>query len=511
VSEDRLGPYRDKRSFEVTPEPEGSPGPEPGGSAPRFVVQEHAARALHYDFRIEADGALLSWAVPKGPSYDPKVKRLAVHVEDHPLDYRSFEGRIPDAQYGAGTVIVWDEGTYRPLTDGPVVDAVAAGHVSVWLEGTKLRGGWSLTRTGRRGDKEQWLLVKRADDTADAGRDITSEAPASVATGRTLEDLASADGDPAPEVAGDEAAFVAPMLASVGTAGDPARLRESAEWVYERKLDGLRCIGVVRAGEASLWSRNRLSFDRRFSAVVAALRDLPVDDIVLDGEIVAFDGERTSFSGLQRGGGDSRLAYVAFDLLHLLGRDLTHLPLSARRDLLARVLADPPAPIAVAEGLTGGEEELLERACADGWEGLIAKRLDRPYQSGRSRDWVKLVCTAGQELVVVGWTDPKRSRTGFGALLLAYHDADGRLRYAGKVGTGFNEQLLREVRTRLDDLATDTSPLDERVPDRAVHWVRPELVADIAFKEWTADGRLRHPSFQRLRVDKAASEVVREH
>lgn len=515
MSGDRLQRYRDKRSFDTTPEPEGATAPEPEGSALRYVIQKHAARALHYDFRLEAGGVLISWAVPKGPSLDPGVKRLAVRVEDHPLEYRTFEGRIPDAQYGAGTVIVWDQGSYRPLTDGSVTDAVAAGHLSVWLDGAKLQGGWSLTRTGRGGaDREQWLLVKRADDHANPDTDVTAVAPASVATGRTLEDVDDSAPPAAPAPGGGddrtEAAFVAPMLAIIGKPGDPARAREDGAWVYERKLDGLRGIGVLHGDAASLWSRNQLSFDRRFPGVVAALRALPVDDVVVDGEIVTFDGDRTSFAGLHRLTDTGRLAYVVFDLLHLLGRDLTHLPLSARRDLLAKLLADPPAPIALAEGLTGGEEELHRRACAEGWEGLIAKRLDASYQPGRSRDWVKLVCTASQELIIVGWTEPRRSRTGFGALLLAYHDADGRLRYAGKVGTGFDDRLLRELRARLEGLAVATSPLDERVPDANPHWVRPELVAAVTFKEWTPEGRLRHPSFQGLREDKDPSEVARE-
>lgn len=507
---DRLEHYRTKRAFDQTPEPSGDMAGDATGA--RFVVQKHDARRLHYDFRLEADGVLISWAVPKGPSFDPKTKRLAVHVEDHPLDYRSFEGVIPGAQYGAGTVIVWDEGTYRNLTERggrlvAVADAVRAGHLSVWLEGSKLRGGWSLTRT-HDGDKESWLLVKRADDHADAELDITSTAPDSVITGRSLADVG--EDRQADQWTPQRATWAPPMLAKGVDAREHERSRRSAAWRYERKLDGLRCLAVRNGDEVTLWSRNHLSFNRRFPALVAALGALAADNFTLDGEIVAFDGDQTSFGRLQRPKTSTRVVYGAFDLVHLLGRDTTGLVLAERQALLAQVLSGAPANLSVVSGTDGDPADLLARACADRWEGLIAKRVDSTYQSGRSSDWHKLKCSASQELVIGGWTEPKGSRLGFGALLLGYYDDEGSLHHAGKVGTGFDQKQLRGLHRRLVELEVERAPFIEVVQEKGAHWARPALVAAIAFTEWTSDGRLRHPSFHGLRPDKAPEDVRRE-
>lgn len=525
MTEDRLEPYRAKRAFDVTPEPSGAgteaeATPEAsvaaGAGGPRFVVQKHDARRLHYDVRLEADGVLISWAVPKGPSYDPKVKRLAVHVEDHPLDYRGFEGVIPDAQYGAGTVIVWDEGTYRNLTERRgtpvgVADAVRSGHVSVWLEGTKLRGGWSLTRTGggggRGGTKESWIMVKRADERADPGLDITESAPNSVRSGRSLGEIGADSASP--EWTAERATWVPPMLAKL----DPrakGRRWEPGEWQVERKFDGLRCVAVRNGARVELWSRNHLPFTGRFPEVVESLAALDADTFCIDGEIVAFDGTRTSFGMLQRPGGTSTAVYCAFDLLQLLGRDTTALPLGDRQALLARLVDRRTGSLTVVEALDGDPAALLDRACEEGWEGLIAKRVGSPYRSGRSGDWLKLKCSAGQELVIGGWTDPTGARSGFGALLVGYYDRDGQLHYAGKVGTGFDEQTLRDLHRRLLGLAADASPFAEAVKVKGSHWVRPDLIGEVAFTEWTSDGRLRHPSFRGLRPDKDPREVRRE-
>ncbi len=508
VGTDRLGRYRAKRDFERTPEPAGEGADTLGAGTPasRFVVQKHDARRLHYDFRLEADGVLVSWAVPKGPSLDPAVKRLAVHVEDHPLDYRDFEGVIPGAQYGSGTVIVWDEGTYRNLTARSgtpvaITDAVAAGHLSVWLDGAKLRGGWSLTRTG----DQQWILVKRSDDLADAGREVTVDAPQSVKSGRSLEQV-GADRD-ADEWTAERATWVPPMLASLTKAADPALT--SARWRFERKLDGLRCVAVRNGDEVSLWSRNHLSFNRRFPELASAIGRLPVDNVTIDGEIVAYDGERTSFALLQRGEPGTRPVFCAFDLLHLLGRDTTGLPLADRLALLSQTLDGAPENLVGVAAEEGHPEPLLQRACAGGWEGVVAKRLDAPYRSGRSGAWRKLKCSASQELVVGGWTDPTGTRTGFGALLVGYHDEEG-FRYAGKVGTGFDQATLRDLAARLQRIGRADSPFSDRVRVKGAHWVEPRLVVAVAFTEWTGDGRLRHPAFQGLRTDKSAASVRRE-
>jgi bifunctional non-homologous end joining protein LigD len=521
---DRLEPYRARRDFQRTSEPSGAPAPATqsatdGGGLPRFVIQKHHARRLHYDVRFEADGVLISWAVPKGPSLDPKVKRLAVHVEDHPLDYADFEGTIPGGEYGAGAVIVWDQGTYRNLTEKQgqpidVADAVKAGHLSVWLDGTKLKGGWSLTRTSRAGERggkdqqEQWIMVKRSDDHADPSRDITSTAPNSAITDRSLEEV-RAD-DTGAQWHRGQATWHPPMLAQPLRIPDEIRAVDQPGWIYERKLDGLRGLAVRNGDQVELWSRNHLPFTKRFPEVVAALAALPVDNFTIDGELVAFDGERTSFSLLQRPGSNAQPQYHAFDLLHLLGRDTTGLPLTDRRRLLAQALEGAGERIQVVPAVEGDPKRLLEDACSHEWEGIIAKRADSTYTGGRSPDWRKLKCTASQELVVGGWTDPSGSRVGLGALQVGYYDDDGELHYAGKVGTGFDDKELAELHDVLAQLATDEPPFVDAERVKGSHWVRPELVVAVAFSEWTRDGRLRHPRFEGLRTDKSPREVRRE-
>lgn len=503
---DRLDRYRSKRDFSKTSEPEGG---LPGGSgASTFVVQKHAARALHYDFRIEVDGVMPSWAVPKGPSYDPKVKRLAVHTEDHPLDYQYFEGTIPDAEYGGGEVIVWDNGTYRNITEHagkqvPAREAIERGHLSVWLDGTKLHGGWSLTRTARPGDRQDaWIMVKRKDEHADPGLDITVTAPRSTRSDREISDVRGAA---VPTWTAERATWVPPMLAHLAKAppGDPA------EWVCERKLDGLRAIAVRNGDQVELWSRGHLSFRERFAVIVESLGELPVDNFTLDGEIVAYEGDRTSFGLLQSPGSTARPVYEVFDVLHLLGRDTRSLPLSERHRLLVGLVerTDTLRPV---ETLDGEPAALLERACRSGWEGLILKRADSRYVSGRSGAWRKLKCDAGQELVIGGWTDPRGSRALLGALLVGYHDGQGRLRYAGKVGTGFDHATLEELHRLLEERAREESAFADAPRMKDAHWVEPELVGNFGFAEWTADGRLRHPRFEGLRPDKSAADVVRE-
>jgi bifunctional non-homologous end joining protein LigD len=503
---DRLNLYRAKRNFDRTSEPAGEVSGRPSGpeGEARFVVQKHAARRLHYDVRFEAEGVLISWAVPKGPSLDPAVKRLAVHVEDHPLDYAGFEGTISSGEYGAGAVIVWDEGGYRNLTEKKgrpvsVVDAVAAGHLSVWLGGSKLRGGWSLTRTGAPGDREAWIMVKRNDDEASRSRDITTEAPDSAVTGRSIE-----------AVRGDEsghqwhpgqATWHPPMLAQSLRVPQDLRTLDQPGWIYQRKLDGLRCIAVRNGNQIELWSRNHQSFTDRFPAVVGALAALAPDNFTIDGELVAFDGNRTSFGLLQQSGSTARPELHVFDLLHLLGRDTTGLPLTDRHLLLEQALDGVGEPVHLVEAIEGESRSLLDAACRDGWEGLIAKRAGSTYRSGRSADWRKLKCTMSQDLVVGGWSDPSGSRVGLGALLVGYYDDEGKLHYAGRVGTGFDDKELAELRQALSERPTDDSPFLDAGRVKGAHWVRPELVVAVGFSEWTPDGRLRHPRFEQVRKD----------
>jgi bifunctional non-homologous end joining protein LigD len=509
---DRLERYRAMRDFTKTAEPAG--GEPVPGAAPVFVVQKHQATALHYDVRFEVDGVLPSWAVPKGPSYDPKVKRLAVHTEDHPLDYKDFEGDIPDDEYGGGDVIVWDEGTYRNISEHaghPVTmaEAIERGHVSVWLEGTKLHGGWALTRTHRPGERQDtWIMVKRQDVHADPALDITTDAPASVKSGRLLRERPPA----APRRRYDRTkpsrmpeGFVEPMLAQLSRLPLPT----GEQWIFERKYDGLRAIAVRDAAGVRLWSRGGLSYTERFAGIVDALGELAAESFVLDGEIVAFDGDRTSFGLLQHPGGDAPAVYVVFDVLAVLGRDTRLNPLEERRQLLT-ALVEPGPALRPVERLEGDAQELLDGACRDGWEGLMAKRAGSIYRAGRSSDWRKLKCDDSQELVIGGWTDPRGAREAFGAVLVGHYDADGRLRYAGKVGTGFDQATLSDLAERLAVLAQDQSPFADAPRVRDVHWVEPRLVAEVGFAEWTSDGMLRHPRYKGLRPDKRAEEVVRE-
>ena len=535
MAEPALTDYRAKRNFDATPEPAGE-APQPGEAEAtqhfnRWVVQQHAARRMHYDFRLEAGGVLISWAVPKGPSYDPTVKRLAVKVEDHPIDYREFEGVIPHDNYGAGSVIVWDEGTYRNLTERRskpvgVTEAVATGHVSVWLEGQKLRGGWSLTRFGE--GSTSWALVKRKDEYADPTKDVTRDAPASVKSGHTVEEVGR---DPSAETwysnrrnpaeggsgaGGDGGQFVParfcqPMLAQadpVGNSNGRGLLAGSAgEWFFEPKLDGLRCIAVRNGSDASLFSRNELSFSERFPTVVSAVKALPATNFVLDGELVGMIDRRPDFGALQHGSA-ADIEYWVFDMPWLLGQDLRHLPIEERKGLLAKAVPDGGV-VRVVPSLPGDAVDLFAAACQQGWEGLVAKRAGSLYRHGRSSDWRKLKCECRQELVIGGFTQPQGTRDSFGALLLGYWEGKA-LVYAGKVGTGFTRATLHELYGAMAGLERPTSPFSAAVVERGARWVEPELVVEVAFSNWTRDGRLRHPSFVRLRPDKASRDVLRE-
>jgi DNA ligase D-like protein (predicted ligase) len=302
-----------------------------------------------------------------------------------------------------------------------------------------------------------------------------------------------------------------PMLAQLLRMPDDARILAQGDWIYERKFDGLRCLAVRNGTEVELWSRNRLSFTGRFPEVAAALRTVPADNFVIDGEVVAFAGNRTSFGLLQQAESGAHAVYVVFDVLHLLGRDTRGLPLGDRTSLLAQALeATVGDVVRTSERLDGEPVALLAAACRDGWEGLIAKRAGSSYRPGRSGDWRKLKCLASQELVIGGWTDPSGARTGFGAVLVGYYDSSGAFRYAGRVGTGFDAAELRDLYRAMRERAMDQSPFADPVPAKGTHWVRPELVAQVAFGEWTRDGRLRHPRYEGLRPDKPARDVRRE-
>jgi bifunctional non-homologous end joining protein LigD len=530
-----LAEYRRKRNFGRTPEPGGRPH---AGSGWSYVVQKHAASRLHYDFRLELDGVLLSWAVPKGPSLDPTDKRLAMQTEDHPVEYGDFEGVIPKGEYGGGTVLLWDQGTWEPIGDPQA--GMRNGKLEFRLRGKKLHGAWTLVRIRSRDGRDgarAWLLIKRHDDEARPEGDVTTEHPESVASGRAMDEIARApdrtwhsnrpvaEQDPAPakrrasrprnlaEVADARKAplpaIVEPQLATLVKA---APLGD--DWLHEMKLDGYRIVARVEKGRARLWSRNGKDWTERFPTVTRAIERLAVPTAILDGEvaIVLPDGT-TSFNALQNAHGKDapgELAYFVFDLLYLDGWDLTPSALEDRKRVLAGLLEGAARPLRYSDHVVGGGDAFFREACRLKLEGVVAKRRDAPYTAGRARTWLKIKCHKEQELVIGGYTDPEGKRSGIGALLVGVYDG-ASLVYAGKVGTGFSTESARDLRRRLDRITRSTSPFATKVPRMArAHWVAPELVANVAFTEWTPDGRLRHPSFKSLREDKAAREVVRE-
>ena len=463
-----LSEYRKKRDPKVTPEPFGS---KKRGKKPIFVVQRHDARRLHYDFRLERNGALASWAVPKGVPLEPGAKALAVHVEDHPLEYATFHGEIPAGQYGAGTVEIWDNGTYELLEEK------RNGQLTFELHGSRLQGRWSLVPAHMDGKEQNWLLIKRHDD-------------------------------------GEEDAVqgeYAPMLATLAQ-----EVPAGAGWSFEVKFDGYRAIAYVRGGECELVSRNGNRLTERFAEVAKAIvKAAKSPNAVLDGEVCRVDAAtgRATFSELQQGSGT--LVYYAFDLLELDGEPLVGEPLEVRRELLRKLLDGRTKTVSFSESFDDGAA-LFGVAKEQGLEGVIAKRAGSTYQQGkRTRDWLKVKTENVQEFVVAGYTRGAGRRAGtFGSLVLAVNEGD-ELRYVGNVGTGFDDAEIRRLLKLLRPLHRDTPPFPAvpkmpRVRKGDVQWVEPELVAQVRFGEWTHDGRLRHPAYQGIRADKAAGEVTRE-
>ncbi len=501
-----LSDYQAKRDFARTPEPRGRLGTARRERS--FFIQKHAASHLHYDFRLELDGVLKSWAVPKGPSLDPSVSRLAVHVEDHPLDYGSFEGTIPEGQYGAGTVLLWDRGLWVP--EGDPVEAYRRGKLTFALEGRKLQGRWSLVRFkgAEDGKKENWLLRKLQDAAARPTRedDILVSRPESVRSGAAPRELPGARRSPMPR-------SIEPELATL-----VAEAPEGDGWIHEIKFDGYRFLAFLEGGRARLVSRNGLDWTARLPGLAAEIAALPARRLVLDGELVTLTSEGVSdFAALKDALGrqdEETLIYYAFDLLYLDGVDLRKTPLLRRKDALRGLVESARSPrLRYTDHVVGSGEIFHQRSCEFALEGVVSKRKDSPYRSGRGMDWVKVKCQKRQEFVIGGFTDPQSSRQGFGALLLGVQGEAG-LAYAGRVGTGFNTPLLLDLRRRLDDLEQADSPFAAPLPRserRGVHWVTPSLVAEVSFSNWTRDGRLRHPSFLGLRDDKAAADVVRDH
>jgi bifunctional non-homologous end joining protein LigD len=463
--------YERKRDPKKTPEPFGSTRRR--GRAPVFVVQRHDARRLHYDFRLERNGALASWAVPKGVPLDPAQRALAVHVEDHPLDYAAFEGEIPKGEYGAGTVEIWDRGTYELVEEKP------DGGLTVRLHGEKLDGTWTLVPAALDGNPKNWLLLRKRDEEA------------SSAAGRTS---------------------YRPMLATLAE-----QLPSGPEWVFEPKWDGYRALGYVRGGEAKLVSRNGNDLTARFPTVARRLAHaVRTPNCVVDGEVCALDENgRPSFSAMQQGKADTQLVYELFDVLEIDGTPLLDLPLTERRERLAELL-DARDPSVQLSGEFDDGAALLEVAVEQGLEGVMAKKAgSRYYEGKRTRDWLKIKTHGRQEFVICGWTKGQGRREGrFGALVLGTYD-DGTLRWVGNCGTGFTDKTIDELLAKLEPLRRDASPFATvpkmpKVRRGDVVWAEPKLVCEVSFAEWTHDGHLRAPSFEGLRDDKAATDVHRE-
>jgi bifunctional non-homologous end joining protein LigD len=534
-----LSAYRRKRDLKESGEPAGS-SRRKSAAAPVFVIQKHDATRLHYDFRLESDGVLKSWAVPKGLPAKTGEKALAIEVEDHPLDYGGFEGTIPAGNYGAGTVMLWDQGVYA-LQGGDFARAYRAGRLHVALAGRKLRGEWTLVRMRpRAGEKKtSWLVIKNrtpARFPRAAGRAVARDK--SVLTGRSMAEIAAGRKAPRPrrsaaratadedEEAGAAAAgpprFVPPMKA-LGVTAIPA-----GQWHCEIKFDGYRALAMLTRGEPpQLWSRNQLALSADYPEIVAALRKVRCRDALIDGEIVALDPEgRSHFQLLQQRDAGARppIHYYAFDLLQLDGRSLLAEPIEVRRAALARRLAQPPDKLRLSAVFDVPPAQLLQEAARLGLEGIVAKAAGSIYEPGRrSGAWLKCRISSEQEFVIGGYTPPEGSRSHFGALLIGYH-AEGKLLYAGKVGTGFDERRLAELHRLFVRRHRDTCPFAnlpavnrprfgrpmDAAAMRRAQWLRPDLVCQVRFAEWTQGGQLRHPVFVGLRRDKAASEVVRE-
>jgi len=501
-----LSTYNARRDFRKTNEPKGAHGKATGNS---FVVQKHDATRLHWDFRLEIDGVLKSWAVTRGPSLDPQDKRLAVRTEDHPLGYGGFEGTIPKGEYGGGTVMLWDRGTWAPLAGKSAKD-LEEGHLHFTLEGERMKGEWMLIRLKPRGKEknENWLLRKVGDEYTGSSEELVERALTSVTTGRSMEEIAS--GKKPPRKASKRPL---PKFESVQLATLVDHVPDGSDWIHETKYDGYRALIAMGSGKASLFTRTGLDWSDKFPTLIASAKALAADSALIDGEIVVLDADgKPSFGALQESikTGAKDVIFMAFDILAIDGEDVRPRTNLARKALL-QPLIPPDGAIKFADHIVGSGEPLFAAMCAAGLEGIVSKRADAPYRGKRTQNWLKVKCTLRQEFVIIGWTDSKAgTKRGFGSLLLAVNEGDAR-RYVGKVGTGFGEATMTTLREKFDQIGTEkpaaTVPTAAR---RGAHWIEPKLVAEIAFAARTADGILRHSSFLGLRGDKPARDVVEE-
>jgi bifunctional non-homologous end joining protein LigD len=563
-----LEEYAAKRHFEKTPEPAPSTG-KPKFAGNYFCVQRHDATRLHYDFRLEIDGVLKSWAVPKGPTLDPSLKHFAAHVEDHPIEYGDFEGTIPKGNYGAGSVMLWDQGTFTLLGDMGGVEQIARGDLKFQLHGEKLNGDFALVQMKGRGKGNEWLILKKRDQYAVEGWDVEAHAY-SVLSGRTQAEIAEGlparktkrktagdtervwatsppakRGSKAPAAAAPQADAPTPVkrkkklsidLASIKGARKadmPAALEpmlatlvekapRGEEWLYEIKWDGIRAITFLDSEDVRITSRSGLRCERQYPELAVVPHQIAGQTAILDGEIAVLDdkgvsrfhliqprisnSDPNSISHLAR---STPVVYFAFDLLYLDGYDLRAVPLAKRRELLETVVT-PGGVLRISEIFPGAGEELLEAARGIGLEGVVAKHASSAYEPRRSREWLKIKIVGEQEFVIGGYTAPQGDRDHFGALVLGLYD-DGKLQWVGNVGTGFDQKLLAALFAKLKPLVTDECPFDERPkPDKGMTWVKPELVCQVKYANWTPDHRLRAPVFLGLRNDIAARQVALE-
>ncbi len=514
--QDTLEKYRQKRNFGLTPEP--AAGGDANAHAPVFVIQKHWASRLHYDFRLEFEGTLKSWAIPKGPSLDPHDKRMAVQVEDHPLSYGEFEGTIPPRQYGAGQVIVWDSGTWR-ATEDPA-KGFLEGKLKFELHGHKLMGSWTLIRMKGKSEKQiPWLLIKERDDYARPASDyhITQALPDSVKSQSTPQAGPALRGQlPGLPPASVRAVLPPQLEPQLATLAESPPTGEG--WIYELKFDGYRMLTRIDGEHVRCFTRNGHDWTAKVPALVAAIKTLGLKSGWLDGEIIAPDAEGIPDFGLLQNVFEkpnpaaANTVYYLFDLPFYADHDLRSVPLLERRALLEQLTEKSSSPqLRFSDSFKAAPRDLIASACKLGLEGLIAKRADAGYSAGRSTDWIKLKCGQRQEFVICGYTDPKGARSGLGALLLGVHDDKGELKYAGNVGSGFTEKSLAALREQLNKLATNHNPFDKNtVINGKPHWVRPVLLAEVSFAAWTASGRVRHAVFRGLRSDKKPDTITRE-
>jgi bifunctional non-homologous end joining protein LigD len=546
-----LSEYRRKRDFRATAEPRGSKPKKHKRLI--YVVQKHAASRLHYDFRLEWDGVLKSWAVPKGPSLDPATKRLAMQVEDHPLEYGDFEGVIPQGEYGGGTVMVWDKGTWEPVEDAE--QGFREGKLKFDLHGKKLKGRWMLVRRGGKRatpDERHWFLFKEKDGFADSSVDITETMPLSVTSKRDLDKIARQAKRVwhTDSAASNAAKKQTPSgkRAKKRSQADPAKLKqqldrigqkrasmpktidvelatlaqsppEGDEWLHEIKFDGYRMLCRIADGKALFISRNGKDWTSKFLSLARGAKKLPVTDAILDGEVVVLERDgTTSFQALQNAfqtNGGAPFLYYAFDLLFLNGHDIRQAPIETRKELLSQLIVEADREsIRYSDHVLGNGPQVFAEATRLHLEGIISKRSGRPYVAGRGLDWLKIKCSLREEFVIGGFTKPEGTRSHFGALLLGYYDRRQQLKYAGRVGTGFGESTLFALRKKFTPLIRRSSPFVDLAGTtgqaRGVTWLEPKLVAQVEFSNWTQDRQLRHPSYQGLREDKPANDVVRD-